>query len=949
MAKIVTLKDNIANESVYPQTKAEATFMPSGENIQSKVENLSLSFGANVFSNGEIMVGYVINSDTEIVWWDNPIYGVVKMHLTAGTYKIILPCQGASTRAGLAKFSDSTFSGQGTVILPGQSAEGNRVIIRDLEEGYYAMHWKDEEGISINSAGAAILKVTNEAVSEKVSLYNIMPVTSKEIADKLIKQGDTAFTVIDGYATSWDGQQEEFIFTKDANYVTLVIKYDGKSKYLRCSDLVPAHTAWHAHMKEWGVWEYSNFLGGRRTDAGQVDLTTLSGLGYIAISYLKADQAVDLDPEKCVATWSSDGNEEITSTDYTRTEVEKESIVYGKFLISDGTEKANAKMNYVTYSVSDDKKYAVSGFGYPSAGYAMIWEIHFFSGETYLGWQYYIDHGPMEQTDDYLILELPVGCDTIAVNVQNNYLDQVKLFEVATGQPISLKDLQDRVTDLEANSGNIDGTAANVIIKQGRHIYARTALNDTQDIVVDYYLWDNNNYTWNNTYIGAKDNSLDDMLEAGYVHQMGDSTGAFGITDPAPWHLWAQHGYCIPVLNVASHALTSDDIGSVWRDQRDRRYTIGNFDVTHIYLLPEIYETEFPDVYTRSWKSPTSGNHPEITSLEHVSGATHTSTIIPLSSSHTQLRPMMTLKKRTLLADGIEVTEDGTYKCNEFIISETLNCTNPWTVETWWPVTQVDIGAELTQNFTICGLGHRFDVILNMKKPYLFSWYGANQIQHLVPIEQMEGYDVYGLMPRVKSFDYPYLVNDLTRSGEGAYNNSTSLYDTNKHPDRYITFFKNEQGDMPLGCASGLSIVRGTSKDSNRASLADPNELLLSISPANRNKAYFRLIHPSKFENGVLPASFICNISTYLCYFDPNANAGQVYWYKDGNAYMVYAHYQTAQDKTAIMVAPQMEGLSVEVIDKTPGVTLLTEIVDNQNIYVSADGANNNYIVMRLS
>ncbi len=124
---------------------------------------------------------------------------------------------------------------------------------------------------------------------------------------------------------------------------------------------------------------------------------------------------------------------------------------------------------------------------------------------------------------------------------------------------------------------------------------------------------------------------------------------------------------------------------------------------------------------------------------------------------------------------------------------------------------------------------------------------------------------------------------------------------------------------------------------------------ILSISPANRNKAYFKVLSGTNFTHGVLPGSFIANFSTYMSYFDPMANEGQVYWYKDSGGYVVYAHYQEAYRKVAINLPKEMESLVVSVVDKTDGMTLLTDAVSGGKVYVSADGAESNYIVLKVS
>ena len=609
----------------------------------------------------------------------------------------------------------------------------------------------------------------------------------------------------------------------------------------------------------------------------------------------------------------------------------KGTLLEGQFrLYESGNIRYNQYMSsYVYDNINPNNQYSANGFAVPSNGYDHIAFVHYYKDDTWLGYEkgLYVERGPYFQKED-VMLNVPKFCNKIVIITQKDY--PPVLHELSLVQDKKLMKVR----------------------KINNHIYVRTALNQNEDIITDYLLFDNNNYTWNATYLGSKD-ATDEVILTNMIHYLFDSTGPLFITDPAPWHLWAQHGYCIPTI-TASHSLTSDDIGSVWEDQLGRQYNIGNISGNTIYLLPFIKETEFTSVYTRDWKSPTSINNPTITTLTHVSGSTHFDQIISSSYGTTQLRPMMTLDHRTMFADGKEVIEDGTYYCDEFVISETLNCTDPWTVESWFPVVQKEVGAILTETFTIHGLATIYDTVLDMKKSYIFCAYGANQVKHLVPTSTMLGYDVYGMMPRAKKGNYaiPYLANDLSRSDEWVIRNESYLYDINKQPDRFISFFKNSTtGDMKIGCASGLSLIRGITVDSLRNKVFKVYKTgdrdLLSCSPSNNNKAYFKVLADSHFENSIIPANYKAQFSTYLCYFDPMANEGQVYWYKDGNNYVIYAHYQEAQNKQAINLPKEMEGKRVEIIDKTDGITLLTDIVETGRIYLNADATDHNYIVLK--
>lgn len=743
------------------------------------------------------------------------------------------------------------------------------------------------------------------------------------------------------------------------------------------------------------------------------------------------------------------------------------TVTEGQFYSkNDGSVISNTKMKTALYTnVSVSKTYTTRGFGLPSSGYTNVAMVHYFHNSTWLGYEESLPtQGPFEQVEE-LALTLPSNCNRIAICTQISY--SPVLVETSLGARINSQDLKDAIAANKAALAELVGSGEGKLMKvtkAGTTIYVRTALNSDEDIITSYIQTDNGNYTWGNTYLGSK-NLSDSGIMSNMIHQMGDSTAPLFITDPAPWHLWMQHGYCVPTI-TATNSLTAADIGSTWKDQSNREYKIGSVSGNLITLLPTVraytlegtvtlqnfyrtnsgalpslvtnanmkmyeyavtseltykvsgarlpssgytniaivvflngstvlgYDDSLPnqgdytvsnheiiiptgcnkvvvsthkdynvtfaitDVYTRDWKSPTTANSPAITKLTHVSGATHTSQITASSWNYTQLKPMMTLAARKMTADGREVTEDGVYYCDDFVISEQLECTDPWTVQTFFPsVVQRNIGAVINETFAIHGMTCRYDTVLDMRKPYVFVAYGASQVQHFVPVESLEGYDVYGMMPRSKRYYAPYVVNSTSRSGEVAIRSGTAasgLLNANKQVDRYITFFKNDDtSDMKIGCASGLSLTKGITIDSKRNDVfrvyqtGDDN--ILSISPANRNKAYFKVLSDRNFTHGVLPGTFIANFSTYMSYFDPMANEGQVYWYKDSGGYVVYAHYQEAYRKVAINLPKEMENLVVSVIDKTDGMTLLTDAVSGGKVYVSADGTESNYIVLKVS
>ena len=151
----------------------------------------------------------------------------------------------------------------------------------------------------------------------------------------------------------------------------------------------------------------------------------------------------------------------------------------------------------------------------------------------------------------------------------------------------------------------------------------------------------------------------------------------------------------------------------------------------------------------------------------------------------------------------------------------------------------------------------------------------------------------------------------------------------------------------------GVSLFRGMTKKENRNTYTPIESISCSYSGSDSvlNKFYPFILQTSGFDNGVVPTTFIDELSGYFVWFDPNVNEGQTYWYKDGKNYVVYAHCQESYDKLPILLPDFMEGMIVQdIVEKTDGVTLLTDQVVNNRVFVSYDTTtvSSNYIVFVL-
>jgi hypothetical protein len=154
--------------------------------------------------------------------------------------------------------------------------------------------------------------------------------------------------------------------------------------------------------------------------------------------------------------------------------------------------------------------------------------------------------------------------------------------------------------------------------------------------------------------------------------------------------------------------------------------------------------------------------------------------------------------------------------------------------------------------------------------------------------------------------------------------------------------------------AAGLSLVSGdTVKDKRNQNIPisedtnDGHYRLGSFSPSNINKFYIAAVNTAPFasDNFHFPTTYFKEINYYTCYFDPQDGL-QVFWYKDGNSFIIYVHSQKALAKQSLNLPKFMEGLKLKVVEKTEGVSLLVDTIQNSKIFVNAD-AESNYIVLQ--
>lgn len=635
-------------------------------------------------------------------------------------------------------------------------------------------------------------------------------------------------------------------------------------------------------------------------------------------------------------------------------------VVQGYFILPDGTRKENTGMRYERYNLPNTI-YDVLLFSSSYGSNVNIAPIFYFDkDDNLISYEYFFDMTPGGVEFSNTPLHIPYNTSYILFNIvdrrggtlymqtKREYYDlaqmETDIENIKRGKLIKL-----HVYDTEPASGK-------------DVFYVRAKYNDTKDIILRYYINDNTLLSPHSAYVGL--NTLRDeelMIAANCVSTHTDSTSPL-LNSMLYWHLYAQHGYLIPVV-LNTVGLTIDDIGSLWEDQLDRQYNIGNVIDSYIYLLPVItHGTEGND--TRGWKTPSS---PKIVTLKHVSGGSITTPITVESQTRRQLYPIMKHENRKFYIDGKELTEPGDYECDNFTVSESQIGYDPASIEKWFPIPGI-IGttdltgavemARFTWSYNFKGAQCCVNTTIDIRRKVECQSYGASQQQTFV---DTGNYKAMFMIPKAapqggKELDKPFNSPSLDLPSYMFFRNSTYLKDVDKPIDRLIAMLHNTDNNTYLvGMAVGLSLVSGETIPEKRnanipiATSTDGHQRLGSFSPSNTNKFYIAAINTAPFaDDGYnLPNTYFKEINYYVSYFDPAENIGQCYWYKDGNSYIIYSHCQSVQRRVPLKLPDFMEGLGVEIVEKTDNAVLLTDTVQNGKLFVSYNTDDSNYIVLK--
>ena len=500
------------------------------------------------------------------------------------------------------------------------------------------------------------------------------------------------------------------------------------------------------------------------------------------------------------------------------------------------------------------------------------------------------------------------------------------------------------------------------------------------------------NLTLNSLYLGSNEvtNAEGLCVDSNLFNEMGDSisplnwvkTDSNGNIDNSSLvgvPIFHQHGFSIArFMPSSTNPMTSEDVNSIWigydsSNNKLAEFAVGRVTTSSIYLVPQLTnDTEGSESLCFTFNDAN-----KINKIAHKSGGVYTNDITGTSERFDL--PIQIVEGLSFYADGNEVFVDANNKsvdiqCDEFKITQNILGKTPFGYENasdWFeegifiPDGCHDF-VRFTENYIFNGTCCTYNVSMNTLYPFLLSTYKF--VQPMYMEDTVADYNCKVFFPKAKR-----LVNNIpidkgfasTTSEFHVSRYTDHLYDVNDMPDRSYAVLTNNEAETPylVGLANGMSLNRGISIPSLKNSQIqigsnyDVDNYCIRWARSAGNKVYYNLFTArgvgEGYNNRSINTNFVTTATGFFSIFDPNVNPGQqVFWYKESDYWILYTHAPELTGKQAINLPSIFEGMQVvETIEKTNGVTLLTDVVASGRIYVKYEPNANgqaNFIVFKL-
>ena len=306
-------------------------------------------------------------------------------------------------------------------------------------------------------------------------------------------------------------------------------------------------------------------------------------------------------------------------------------------------------------------------------------------------------------------------------------------------------------------------------------------------------------------------NFVDALLDGNIIKSCSDDiTPIRVIVSNSETTIGSNHGWNFAYACEKGN-LTAIDIGSLWSDGTTQYMLVSVFN-GYAYFVPPV--TKSAGMIYCSAIDPVSD-------LVHVSGATHTDTIAKASLSRSQLYPSINNRSVTLLLDGEEVTEDGTYYPSKVQVIETYGIMDLYELYVYAGNNVGDV--DYDEVATLCTMSFIYEITDNAEIVYTNLTADENCplgncgfLQ--ASIISAVGGSVYRYVNGLDSgvFDSTSLVAMASYNTD--VNITSSEVKTGQFPNRCVDVCKDNSNNILYGFAIGYVPDIGEASDTKRSS-----------------------------------------------------------------------------------------------------------------------------------
>ena len=482
------------------------------------------------------------------------------------------------------------------------------------------------------------------------------------------------------------------------------------------------------------------------------------------------------------------------------------------------------------------------------------------------------------------------------------------------------------------------------VLKKDDVVCIRSWFSAEQDVLIRMHKGGNGQIGFFNTRLIAAETPLEQTgtVESKIMHHTGDDSTVLFVNGTA---IGGNHGlFGVVNMTVEGHGFDAADIGGKWKDAKGSIfYLIKIVNANTLWFLAE--NTGTPE----KWEFKTAI---DTSSFSNVNTG---KTITVKKSDLVQMCPAVRINKQEYLIDGKTPLQEGNpVICNTLDGVESYDIIAPDSVlekikknpGKTCDFAAPDLESLLTRDsvyqfqprgvcLTIQRVKMNRDLVIGFTSPVMTAplvSQANSTYEYYIP--DTLPFEVDGVkydFNAIHNFKVP-IKNTVEFRGKNI--------DSVNPPHRFIQMV-GEDGIRQVGFAMGFDGTVGLGKPSELS-----KNTSLPVYIYKTGKTYPAIID---HKAGLLKTGTVLEMVGYRKYLNLTeyVNPTCVYFYRNGNALMLYIDYHKPVNNDAIKLPAELTGKKITVIEKTPSLKLLSgDTIAKEGINVSVEG-NHGYIVIK--